>query len=62
MMLDFGVDPRSLDSMSLGQIDGMMSSLEQRRGKVPAPSEKDRADSMEAFAMFVRDDPNVSIH
>lgn len=62
MMLDFGVDPRSVDTMSLGELSSMMSALEKRRGKADVPSEEERTRLLADFAVFVQDDPMVRIH
>ena len=62
MMVDFGVDPRSIDTMSLGQIASMIVGLSRRRGRVDVPSEEERAEKMAEFAQFAEMDPSVRIH
>lgn len=62
MMVDFGVDPRCVDTMSLGEISGMIDSLVKRRGKVELPTEKERSEAFAEFSDFVMNDPQVMVH
>lgn len=62
MLVDFGVDPRAVDTMSLGELSSMMVSLEARREKDEKPTDEEREERLSEFAVFVRDDPNVRFH
>lgn len=62
MLVDFGVDPRAVDTMSLGELSSMMAALELRRGKQDVPGEEERAEKMSEFADFVANDPMVRMH
>lgn len=62
MLVDFGVDPRVVDTMSLSQLLDMMMSLEKRRGKSDVPSAEERGDKFNEFLGFVAADPAVRIH
>lgn len=62
MMVDFGVDPRSIDTMSLGEISSMIDSLSKRRGKVELPTDTERSEAFAEFSDFVMNDPQVMVH
>lgn len=62
MMVDFGVDPRAVDTMSLSQLVDMMRGLSERRGKTAPPSDEEREERLSDFRSFVSDDPMVRIH
>lgn len=62
MMVDFGIDPRCVDTMSLGELSDMLDGLSRRRGKAEVPTESERADSMAEFSQFVMNDPQVMVH
>lgn len=60
MFLDFGVDPRVMDDLSLDQMSDLMSSLSARRGgKVPTRGEEIAA--MNQFRDIVKDDKSVKL-
>lgn len=70
MMLDFQVDPRSLDTMSLAEIGSMMSALKKRREKDENQnrktgrqvSDEEWAEAQEMLASVTVNDPSVRIH
>lgn len=62
MLLDFGVDPRAVDTMSWAELASMERGLLKRRGKAPAPSKEVEAAAFEAFTQAVANDPSVRLH
>lgn len=61
MFLDFGVDPRAVATMSLGDLLSTNAALAKRRGKAPLPSKSQERKALAEFAMIVADDPTVSL-
>lgn len=61
MLLDFGVDPRVLETMTLTQISGMMRGLRSRRQKDKVPSVREDREAMERFTAVVAADPSVRL-
>lgn len=62
MFMDFGVDPSSLDRMSLGEVFGMMDALRRRKeNKDEMPDELAIEESMQSFYDVVRSDPSVKL-
>ena len=62
MFLDFGVDPRALDTMSLAEISSMSKALSRRRGKTPMPPKTEDREALMAFADIVKNDPSVRLN
>lgn len=62
MLLDFGADPRAIDTMSLAEIVSMMKAMEKRRGKPDVPSDEERAAAMDRFAAFAAKDPALRLN
>lgn len=62
MLVDFGADPRSMDTMSLAEFHSMIRALEARRGKTEPPPRHEREAKLAEFAEFVASDERVSIH
>lgn len=46
MLLDFGVDPRAIDTMSLAEISSMLNALKRRRGNADRPMSGDEFDDL----------------
>lgn len=62
MLLDFGCDPRAVDTMSLSSIVDMMVAMEKRRGKTEVPDEQEREKKFSVFMDQVKNDPSVRFH
>ena len=62
MMLDFGVDPRCIDTMSLAEIRSTTKALAKRRGKAELPSREVRDAKMQEFLSAVSWDPRIKVH
>ena len=60
MFLDFGVDPRAMDTMSLYEICSMQAA-HAKRGK-PAVTDKEFADGMALRDKVLGRDPSVRLH
>lgn len=61
MMVDFGVDPRCIDTMCMAEIQSIMVAMAERRGKVSPPSAEVRKEKMDEFMAFLALDPTVRI-
>lgn len=61
MFVDFGVDPRAIDTMSLAEIHSMCVALAERNGKVEPPPKAERDEEFRKFAEFVSGDSSVRI-
>ena len=62
MMVDFGVDPRAVDTMCLAELSSMLSGLADRRGSAAAPSREEMDEKFSEFAEFVSSDPKVRLN
>lgn len=61
MLLDFGVDPRSMETMSLSQMFDMFRSLRNRRQRDRMPSRREEREAMDRFTSVVAADPSVRL-
>lgn len=61
MFVDFGVDPRAMDEMSMSQLSGLLTSIKSRRGDAPMPSVAKQMQAMEQFELIVSGDPSVRL-
>lgn len=60
-MLDFGVDPRCIDTMSMAEITSMFGGIERRRGQTKVPSKEEMEKKKTEFLSFLEKDPSVRI-
>ena len=70
MMLDFGVDPRAIDTMSLAEVSSMMRAIKKRRDESDPDSKKvgrqvsdeEWAEAQQLLASVSVNDPAVRVH